>query len=124
VHVDEGPGDILVFLTGQDEIESLERLLLDRVASLRLPAGRAEDAPSELLVLPIYAALPPEQQMKVFEPAGPGQRKAILATNIAETSITISGVRYVIDTGFVKARAYNAAHGADSLQVRRRVPEP
>ncbi|KAJ9513362.1 hypothetical protein QJQ45_001401 [Haematococcus lacustris] len=120
VHVDEGPGDILVFLTGQDEIESLERLLLDRVASLRLPAGRAEDAPSELLVLPIYAALPPEQQMKVFEPAGPGQRKAILATNIAETSITISGVRYVIDTGFVKARAYNAAHGADSLQVRRR----
>lgn len=53
----------------------------------------------------------------MFEPAPEGHRKVILATNIAETSITISGVRYVIDTGFVKARGYNAKLGADSLQV-------
>jgi hypothetical protein len=53
----------------------------------------------------------------VFEPAPPGTRKAILATNIAETSITIPGVRYVVDTGFVKARGYHAKLGADSLQV-------
>jgi ATP-dependent RNA helicase DHX8/PRP22 len=54
---------------------------------------------------------------QVFEPAPSGVRKAILATNIAETSITIPGVRYVIDTGFVKARGYHAKLGADSLQV-------
>lgn len=61
--------------------------------------------------------MPPEQQMRVFEPAPPGVRKAVLATNIAETSITIPGVRFVVDTGFVKARAYSARLGADSLQV-------
>lgn len=55
--------------------------------------------------------------VQVFEPAPPNTRKAILATNIAETSITISGVKYVIDTGFVKSRGYNAKLGADSLQV-------
>ncbi|GFR51843.1 hypothetical protein Agub_g14310, partial [Astrephomene gubernaculifera] len=66
---------------------------------------------------PIYAALPPEQQMKVFEPAPPGFRKAILATNIAKTSITIPGVRFVIDTGHVKSRDYNARLGLESLAV-------
>ncbi len=54
---------------------------------------------------------------QAFQPAPPGTRKAILATNIAETSITIPGVRYVIDPGFVKARGYNAQVGADALQV-------
>ncbi|GLC42130.1 hypothetical protein PLESTM_001294900 [Pleodorina starrii] len=124
VHSEEGDGDILVFLTGQDEIDSAERLLKDRLASMQpcLGSGAGGDGdgsrPSrELLVLPIYAALPPEQQMKVFEPAPDGQRKAILATNIAETSITIPGVRYVIDTGHVKARDYNAKLGLESLAV-------
>ncbi|EFJ45602.1 DEAH-box nuclear pre-mRNA splicing factor [Volvox carteri f. nagariensis] len=111
VHTDEGEGDILVFLTGQDEIDSAERLLKVR------NQGSKADPCRELLVLPIYAALPPEQQMKVFEPAPEGQRKAILATNIAETSITIPGVRYVIDTGHVKARDYNAKLGLESLAV-------
>eukprot|EP00198_Chlamydomonas_reinhardtii_P001306 XP_001690641.1 DEAH-box nuclear pre-mRNA splicing factor [Chlamydomonas reinhardtii] len=109
VHGEEPEGDVLVFLTGQDEIDSAERLLKAAAAV----GGR----PRELLVLPIYAALPPEQQMKVFEPAPPGTRKAILATNIAETSITIPGVRYVIDTGHVKARDYNAKLGLESLAV-------
>eukprot|EP00877_Chromochloris_zofingiensis_P014727 jgi/Chrzof1/9508/Cz04g05220.t1 len=112
VHVDEPSGDILVFLTGQDEIDSLERLLHERVSTL--PDGLTD---LQLIITPMYAALPPEQQMKVFDPAPAGARKAILATNIAETSITIPGVKYVIDTGFVKARGYNAKLGADSLQV-------
>ncbi|WIA22550.1 hypothetical protein OEZ85_000984 [Tetradesmus obliquus] len=113
VHVDEPAGDILVFLTGQEEIDSLARLLQERAAAL--PEGGYGGLGLE--VLPIYAALPPEQQVKVFEPAPAGMRKAILATNIAETSITIPGVRYVVDTGFVKARGYSAKLGADSLQV-------
>ncbi|KIY98086.1 RNA helicase [Monoraphidium neglectum] len=117
VHCEEGPGDILVFLTGQEEIEGLERLLMDRAAALPDGAAGRGGGPEELLVLPIYAALPPEQQMRVFDPAPAGSRKAILATNIAETSITIPGVRYVVDTGFVKARGYHAKLGADSLQV-------
>ncbi|GLI64295.1 hypothetical protein VaNZ11_007516 [Volvox africanus] len=117
VHSDEGEGDILVFLTGQDEIDSAERLLKEHLAALQGSRGASSSGCRELLVLPIYAALPPEQQMKVFEPAPEGQRKAILATNIAETSITIPGVRYVIDTGHVKARDYNAKLGLESLAV-------
>lgn len=97
MHCDEGPGDILVFLTGQDEIESCARLIAERAAALPPPEaadGAAEAAagdegeggeggedgigasrPRELLVLPIYAALPPEQQLRVFQPAPPGTRK-------------------------------------------------
>ncbi len=92
VHCDERPGDILVFLTGQDEIESCARLITERAAALPPPETRdgaaAADGeeggeegeegpgrPRELLVLPIYAALPPEQQLKVFQPAPPGTRK-------------------------------------------------
>ncbi|CAL8470833.1 g10375 [Coccomyxa elongata] len=112
IHVDEPSGDILVFLTGQDEIETLQRLIPER--SLQL-----DDAEShgKMLVVPIYAALQPEQQANVFKPTPPGMRKVILATNIAETSITVPGVRYVVDPGFVKARSYNARLGSDSLQV-------
>ncbi|GAB4816131.1 hypothetical protein N2152v2_003177 [Parachlorella kessleri] len=113
IHCDEAEGgDILVFLTGQEEIESCERLIRERAAQLP-PDPRRPD----LLVLPIYAALPPEQQLRVFQPPPEGTRKVILATNIAETSITISGVRFVVDTGFVKARSYSAKLGADLLQV-------
>lgn len=68
-------------------------------AAKSLPEG----APA-ILVQPIFAALPAEQQMKVFEPAPKGVRKVILATNIAETSITINGIRYVIDTGLHKQK--------------------
>jgi ATP-dependent RNA helicase DHX8/PRP22 len=86
VHCEEGPGDILIFLTGQEEIESCERLITERGAALppQIPDGGGDggdggDAgggqPTGLLVLPIYASLPPEQQLKVFQPAPPGIRK-------------------------------------------------
>jgi ATP-dependent RNA helicase DHX8/PRP22 len=106
----ESSGDILVFLTGQEEIESVARILEEK--SQLLPPEALK-----LIVCPIFAALPSEKQMEVFERAPPGCRKVILATNIAETSITINGIRYVIDSGFVKAKAYNPANGLEALKT-------
>ena len=111
VHVDEGEGDILGFLTGQEEIEVAQRLITERA---KLLCGSSMGA---LHVVPMYAALPPDKQMLAFEPVPKGDRKVVLSTNIAETSITIPGIRHVIDTGFVKSRSYNARLGADLLQV-------
>ena len=71
----------------------------------------------KLLVCPIFAALPPEQQMEAFAPTPSQCRKVILATNIAETSITINGIRYVVDTGVHKSRVYHSKVGIDSLMV-------
>lgn len=110
IHLEEGPGDILVFLTGQEEIESVERLVQERLR--QLPEGS-----QKLLTVPIFSSLPSEQQMKAFMPAPAGFRKVILATNIAETSVTIPGIKYVIDPGVVKARTYNAHTGIESLDI-------
>jgi ATP-dependent RNA helicase DHX8/PRP22 len=119
VHVEQPPGDVLVFLTGQEEIESAERIIKERAAALfqQQQQQQQQHHHSNLTVLPLYAALTPEAQLKVFSPAKDGGRKIILCTNIAETSITVPGVRYVIDTGFVKSRSYNARLGADCLAV-------
>jgi ATP-dependent RNA helicase DHX8/PRP22 len=68
-------------------------------------------------ICPLYAALPPDEQMRVFEPSPPGVRKFILATNIAETSVTISGIKYVVDTGFVKSRLLQEISGFEMLKV-------
>ncbi|ERN01629.1 pre-mRNA-splicing factor ATP-dependent RNA helicase DEAH10 [Amborella trichopoda] len=110
IHLEEGPGDILVFLTGQEEIESVERLVRERALHL------SEDS-RKILTVPVYSALPSEQQMQVFRPAPDGFRKVILATNIAETSVTIPGIRFVIDTGLVKARSFNPRTGMESLVI-------
>ena len=69
------------------------------------------------MVLPIYSGLPTDQQSKIFEPTPKGSRKCVLATNIAETSLTIDNIIYVIDCGFVKQTAYNPRTGLDSLIV-------
>ncbi|KAB0406265.1 hypothetical protein E2I00_014310, partial [Balaenoptera physalus] len=92
--------DILVFLTGQEEIEAMSKTCRD--IAKHLPDG----CPS-LLVLPLYASLPYAQQLRVFQGAPKGCRKVIISTNIAETSITITGIKYVVDTGMVKAKKYN-----------------
>uniref|UniRef100_A0A7S2W1S0 RNA helicase n=1 Tax=Mucochytrium quahogii TaxID=96639 RepID=A0A7S2W1S0_9STRA len=109
VHQDTGKGDILVFLTGQEEIESCAELLEEKAKRLT--------SSDQLLVCPMFAALPAAEQLKVFEPAPEGSRKVVLATNIAETSITISGIKYVVDTGMVKAKSYSASTGLELLQV-------
>lgn len=110
IHLTESAGDILVFLTGQEEIDTACEILFERMKAL---------GPSvpELVILPVYSALPSEMQSRIFEPAPPGGRKVILATNIAETSITIDGIFYVIDPGFVKQNAYDPKLGMDSLVV-------
>ncbi|CAM8947648.1 unnamed protein product [Rhodiola kirilowii] len=110
IHLKEEAGDILVFLTGQEEIESVERFIREKLQQL------PEDN-RKLLPIPIYASLPYEKQMQVFKPAPNGIRKVILATNIAETSVTIPGIKYVIYPGMVKAKTYNAKTGAESLVI-------
>ncbi|GLT27624.1 hypothetical protein SLA2020_026080 [Shorea laevis] len=110
IHMKEAPGDILVFLTGQEEIESVENIIQERLRQL-------PEASRKLLTVPIFSSLPSEQQLRVFTPAPPDFRKVILATNIAETSVTIPGIKYVVDPGFVKARSYDPAKGMESLII-------
>ncbi|GLI64430.1 hypothetical protein VaNZ11_007626 [Volvox africanus] len=111
IHTSQPAGDILVFLTGQAEIDKAIGKINEAVASL--PAGSA----GPLVALPLYASLPPELQVRVFRPAPEGVRRCIVATNVAETSITVEGVVYVVDTGVVKQKSYQPSSGMDSLDV-------
>lgn len=108
IHRQLPPGDILVFLAGQDDIESMK-------SQLDLYIRDIENGKYQILVCPLYARLTPAEQNKAFGVAPPNSRKIILATNVAETSITISGIRYVVDTGMAKEKTYHAATGLDSL---------
>lgn len=110
VHMTQEPCDILVFLTGQEEIEAAEEQLRHRTKELGSNIA-------ELVIHPIYANLPTEKQAKIFEPTPKGARKVVLATNIAETSVTIDGIKYVIDSGFCKMKSYNPRTGVNALQV-------
>ncbi|CAG8480443.1 3773_t:CDS:10 [Cetraspora pellucida] len=110
LHISQKNGDILVFLTGQDEIEAVHESLQH---TCRVLGSKIR----ELIICPIYANLPPDMQAKIFEPTPPGARKVILATNIAETSITIDGVTFVIDPGFVKQNVYSPKTRMESLLV-------
>ncbi|XP_055921348.1 pre-mRNA-splicing factor ATP-dependent RNA helicase DHX16 [Eupeodes corollae] len=110
IHATQPLGDILVFLTGQDEIETCQEVLQDRIKRLGSKL-------KELLVIPVYANLPSDMQAKIFEPTPPNARKVILATNIAETSLTIDNIVYVIDPGFAKQNNFNSRTGMESLMV-------
>ncbi|XP_023274145.1 putative ATP-dependent RNA helicase DHX33 [Seriola lalandi dorsalis] len=113
IHQEAPPShDILVFMTGQEEIEALARTCRD--IAKHLPDGCGP-----MVVIPLYASLPPAQQLRVFQPAPKGSRKVILSTNIAETSVTISGIKYIIDTGMVKAKRFNPDSGLEVLAVQR-----
>ena len=108
IHTQETEGDILVFLSGREEIDNAVESVLDKAAEL----GSKYDA---ILPLPIYAGLSTEQQMYVFQKPPERTRKVVFATNIAEASITIDGIVYVVDCGFVKLRAYNPVTGIETL---------
>lgn len=110
IHKYEPKGDILVFLTGREEIDQAVQAVSERSASL------PPDSES-ILPLPLYAGLSTDQQMYVFDKAPVNFRKVIFSTNIAEASVTIDGIVYVIDSGFVKLRTYNPLTGIESLTV-------
>jgi ATP-dependent RNA helicase DDX35 len=109
IHRKEPEGDILVFFTGQEEIDDCVRQLNERAA--------AEPNAVKLMPLPMYSGLPDSQQLLVFRKTPVNQRKVVCATNIAETSITIDGIVYVVDCGFVKIRTYNPQSGMEALVI-------
>ncbi|KAF9434626.1 hypothetical protein BGZ76_007704 [Entomortierella beljakovae] len=109
IHTKEPAGDILVFLTGREEIDEAVAEIRERATTL--PPNKYPD----ILVLPIFAGLPTEEQMLVFEPSDDGVRKVVVSTNVAEASVTIPGIGFVIDSGFVKIRAYNPRTGMEML---------
>ncbi|KAI9679534.1 MAG: DEAH-box ATP-dependent RNA helicase prp43 [Caeruleum heppii] len=119
IHATEPEGDILLFLTGEEEIEDACRKI-----SLEADEMVREADAGPLKVYPLYGTLPPAQQQRIFDPAPPPRkiggrpgRKCIVATNIAETSLTIDGIVYVVDPGFSKQKVYNPRIRVESLLV-------
>ncbi|KAK9067710.1 hypothetical protein SSX86_011821 [Deinandra increscens subsp. villosa] len=115
VHMCEPPGDILVFLTGEEEIEDASRKITTEIWNLVDQVGPVK-------VVPLYSTLPQAMLQKIFEPApppltkgGPAARKIVISTNIAETSLTIDGIVYVIDPGFAKQKVYNPRVRVESM---------
>ncbi|KAK1915748.1 DEAH-box ATP-dependent RNA helicase prp43 [Pyrenophora teres f. teres] len=119
IHATEPEGDILLFLTGEEEIEDACRKINLEAQDLSREGGAGP-----LVVYPLYGTLPPAQQQKIFNPAPPPAtpggrpgRKCIVSTNIAETSLTIDGIVYVVDPGFSKQKVYNPRIRVESLLV-------
>uniref|UniRef100_A0A915KJB3 RNA helicase n=2 Tax=Romanomermis culicivorax TaxID=13658 RepID=A0A915KJB3_ROMCU len=117
IHIcEEVEGDILLFLTGQEEIEEACKRIKKEIDNLGSEIG-------DLRCIPLYSTLPPNLQQRIFEPApakksnGAIGRKCVVSTNIAETSLTIDGVVFVIDPGFAKQKVYNPRIRVESLLV-------
>ncbi|XP_037103374.1 pre-mRNA-splicing factor ATP-dependent RNA helicase PRP16 [Syngnathus acus] len=109
IHLSGLIGDILIFMPGQEDIEVTSDQIVERLEDL-------DNAPA-LAVLPIYSQLPSDLQAKIFQKAPDGVRKCIVATNIAETSLTVDGIMFVVDAGFCKLKVFNPRIGMDALQV-------
>lgn len=109
IHLQPSSGDMLIFMPGQEDIEVTCEVLAERL-------GEIDNAP-QLTVLPIYSQLPSDLQAKIFQKSPEGLRKCVVATNIAETSLTVDGIIFVIDTGYCKLKVYNPRIGMDALQV-------
>ena len=102
----EGDGDILVFLPGERDIRDTEAALLDHLKGRGRRAGDDKGArPGDIEILPLYARLTATEQHRVFEPHR--LRRVVLATNVAETSLTVPGIRYVIDPGLARISRYS-----------------
>lgn len=112
IHMEEGPGDILAFLTGQEEIEDVREILMKKREIL-------PDNVLDFTILTLFSAIPSYLQIQIFEPLPPSTRKIILSTNIAETSLTIPNIKYVIDSGLVKIRTYDPQTGVELLDIIR-----
>ncbi|KAF3847930.1 hypothetical protein F7725_020958 [Dissostichus mawsoni] len=117
VHTGEMAGDILVFLTGQSEIERACDMLYEKAESIDYRYDVQDQTVEGLLILPLYGSMPTDQQRQIFQPPPPGIRKCVVATNIAATSLTIDGIKYIIDSGFVKQLNHNSRVGMDILEV-------
>lgn len=107
IHLQNVEGDILIFMPGQEDIEVTCEVLAERLEAI-------DNAP-DLSVLPIYSQLPSDLQAKIFKKSA--IRKCIVATNIAETSLTVDGIIFVIDSGYCKLKVYNPRIGMDALQI-------
>ncbi|EIM80639.1 P-loop containing nucleoside triphosphate hydrolase protein [Stereum hirsutum FP-91666 SS1] len=121
IHRAEDEGDILVFLTGEEEIEDACRKIKLEADDLQ---NQDPDSVGPLICIPLYSSLPPQQQQRIFDPppkgraeGGPPGRKVVVSTNIAETSLTIDGIVYVVDPGFSKQKVYNPRIRVESLLV-------
>ncbi|KAI8049085.1 P-loop containing nucleoside triphosphate hydrolase protein [Syncephalis plumigaleata] len=117
IHMCEPEGDVLLFLTGEDEIEDACQKI-----RLEIDQARMTGAAGPIKVVPLYSTLPPSAQQRIFDPAPPAEkgmpgRKIVVSTNIAETSLTIDGIVYVIDPGFAKQKVYNPRVRVESLLV-------
>lgn len=110
IHRKEPPGDILAFLTGLEEVNNAINMLRDHMDV----AGIDEE---QLKILPMHGSLTHHDQLRVFFHVPRTTRKVIIATNIAETSVTIPGIVYVIDCGYIKLKWYMAAHQTDMLVI-------
>eukprot|EP01083_Nonionella_stella_P141679 437026_1 len=113
IHITKQMGDILVFMTGQEDIRACCQLIAERLTA----AQEDSDTIAPLTILPIYSQLPSDLQTKIFEPTEDGSRKCIVSTNIAETSLTVDGIKYVVDLGYCKLKVFKSKMGMDALSV-------
>ncbi|XP_038065220.1 probable ATP-dependent RNA helicase DHX40 isoform X2 [Patiria miniata] len=117
IHLEQKTGDILVFLTGQAEIEKACDTIFEKSEKIDYRHDVRDPAVEALMVLPVYGSMATDAQRRIFLPPEPGVRKCVVATNIAGTSLTIDGIKYVVDSGFVKQLSFNPRTGLDALQI-------
>ena len=113
IHLHEGPGHILSFLTGFEECEQACKLCYQKLQELE---SKGKKVPP-MMIMPLYGAQNTDEQASVFEKPPENCRKLIFSTNIAETSLTVDGIGYVIDSGYVKQKIFNPRTSMDSLTI-------